>query len=193
MALQSSGPISIADIAGVAAKSLSNVDIAGLIPVFPEITTPAAPHGMDEFYSQNSSGNVRYIGLYQYSYSPSVQECDGNPQAYSQDLTTLTIYAFADLPTVDIYGTPNNNITHSVDISVTVDDNNNPKGPNCGTFIKLKNTAVSPNGDISLLNQGGSNCSTSHNEYVSEIKVGGVSFFYNFATYNNYFWNRPNN
>jgi hypothetical protein len=122
-----------------------------------------------------------------------VQECDGNPYAYNQDLTTLTIYAFADLPTVDIYGTPNNNITHSVDISVTVDDGNTPKGPNCGTFIKLKNTAVSTNGDIYLLNQGGSNCSTSHNEYVSEIKVGDVSFFYNFATYGNYFWNRPNN
>ena len=186
MALQASGPISIA-------KSLSNVDIAGLIPVFPEITTPAAPHGMDEFYSQNSSGNVRYIGLYQYSYSPSVQECDGNPYAYNQDVETLTIYAFADLPTVDVNGIPNNNITHSVDISVTVDDNNTFKGPNCGTSIKLKNTAVSAYGDINLLTQGSSGCSTPHNEYVSEIKVGGVSFFYNFATYGNYFWNRPNN
>ncbi len=194
MALQVSGPISIADIAGVAAKSLSNVDIAGLIPVFPEITTPAAPHGMDEFYNQNSSGNVRYIGLYQYSYSPSVQECDGNPYAYNQDVTIFTIYAFADLPTVDIYGVPNNNITHSVDISITVDDLSSPKGPNCGTSIKLKNTAVSINGDITLLNQGGpTNCSTPQNEYVSEIKVGGVSFFYNFATYGNSFWNRPNN
>jgi len=189
MALQASGPISIADIAGVAAKSLSNVDIAGLIPVFPEITTPAAPHGMDEFYSQNSSGNVKYVDLVQYSAGGGIYDCNG--QYFSSDSTELYIRVYANVSNVWPYN-PYNEITNDVDIVVTVGDYYGYYGSAGGVYNRIANSAYNSI-SVYMLNEQESGCSTAHQTYIESVVVNGVTFEYNPGKYNNFVYNRPNN